>query len=628
MRRVLTSAALAAALLTAPAASAGGGVQLKGLDSTGYPTIRLTVVTSSALTKPPAVTENGQRVVGLQAENLGRAKNVVLAIDRSRSMKGQALIDATAAARAFVSAKPENDLLALVAFGDQAELLTRFSSATIDADSALRRMSVAAHQGTALYDAVDLAARAHGDQPLTGRVIILLTDGRDQGSSAPLKAAIESARRAGAVVYSVAIVGPDFDAGPLQRLARETGGSYYPAPSTAALAGIYSSIAQELSRTWRLQYMTTARPGDDLRVKATVAGVGSASGALVIPGRPGMTSAPLAKPSPLVPAHFYTSGAGTLLLALTVGFLCLLAAGIALAAKKGAWLRTRLDAHVMTQKRGKGKQVQERERLAAAAGLFRATERAFGHLAPWKKIQRLLERADLPIRTVEFVYIMGGSGFVLGLLAAASGSSAPVILGAFGIGGCAPYGFLWFKANRRLNAIENQLPDLLITLAASLKAGHSFRQGIQTVVDEGQPPASEEFKRVLAETRLGRPMDDALAEMAERVGSKNLEFVITAVTIQRQVGGSLAGLFDMVAEAVRNRQQFARKIKSLTAMGRMSAYVLIGLPFFIAGALTLMNPSYMDPLYHTSTGHKLIILGLLMMTFGTLILKKIVSFKG
>ncbi len=104
------------------------------------------------------------------------------------------------------------------------------------------------------------------------------------------------------------------------------------------------------------------------------------------------------------------------------------------------------------------------------------------------------------------------------------------------------------------------------------------------------PPASKEFKRVLTETSLGRPMDDALAEMAERVGSKNLSFVVTAVTIQRQVGGSLAGIFDMVADTVRNRQQFARKIRSLTAMGKMSAYVLLGLPFFIAGALTLDEP--------------------------------------
>ena len=120
-----------------------------------------------------------------------------------------------------------------------------------------------------------------------------------------------------------------------------------------------------------------------------------------------------------------------------------------------------------------------------------------------------------------------------------------------------PIVVVWIKARRRLAAIDGQLPDLLITLAASLKAGHSFRQAIQAVVDEGVPPASKEFNRVLTETRLGRPMDDALGEMAERLGSKNLTFVVTAVTIQRQVGGSLAGIFDMVADTVRQRQQFA-----------------------------------------------------------------------
>jgi tight adherence protein B len=116
--------------------------------------------------------------------------------------------------------------------------------------------------------------------------------------------------------------------------------------------------------------------------------------------------------------------------------------------------------------------------------------------------------------------------------------------------------------------------------------------------------------------------------MSERVGSKNFEFAITAVTIQRQVGGSLAGLFDMVAETVRQRQQFARKIRSLTAMGRMSAYVLVGLPFFIAGAITLMNAQYMEPLFHTSKGHFLIGMMAVFMVIGSLILRKIVSFKG
>jgi len=209
-----------------------------------------------------------------------------------------------------------------------------------------------------------------------------------------------------------------------------------------------------------------------------------------------------------------------------------------------------------------------------------------------------------------------------------TGRSTMSILIALAVGAAIPYVWVAFKARRRMYAFEDQLPDLLVTLAASLKAGHSFKQGIQTIVDEGQEPASKELGRVITDTRLGRPMDEALSETADRIGSKNFSFVITAVTIQRQVGGSLAGLFDMIADTVRQRQQFARKIRSLTAMGRASAYVLVGLPFFVGMAMTVMNPTYMDPLYHSSTGHTLIIIGLVMMGLGSLMLKKIVSFKG
>ena len=185
----------------------------------------------------------------------------------------------------------------------------------------------------------------------------------------------------------------------------------------------------------------------------------------------------------------------------------------------------------------------------------------------------------MPLRASELLYICLGSGLVLGLFGAVAVSSSLVTLALLAIGGSLPVLYVKFKAGMRIKAFDNQLPDLLITVAASLKAGHSFRHAIQAVVDEGAEPTAKEFTRVLSETQLGRPMDQALGDMSERVGSKNLSFVITAVTIQRQVGGSLAGLFDMVADTVRQRQQFARKVRGLTAMGRMSAYVLIGLPF-------------------------------------------------
>jgi tight adherence protein B len=154
------------------------------------------------------------------------------------------------------------------------------------------------------------------------------------------------------------------------------------------------------------------------------------------------------------------------------------------------------------------------------------------------------------------------------------------------------------------------------------------RQAIRAVVEEGHEPARKEFGRVVTEASLGRPMDEALADMARRLNSEDFDYVVTAMTVQRQVGGALAALLDMVADTVRSRQQFHRKVRSLTAMGRFSALILIGLPFVLAIALTLMNPDYMEPLYGTSTGHVLIGLGLAGMLIGSLLLKRIVSFKG
>jgi tight adherence protein B len=621
-RTALVSAALLA--LAAPAAAAASNVHVKSVDASDYPTVHVSVVTTGSLSQPPRMSEDGSPVEGLQAENLGREKSVVLAVDTSRSMKGKALGDAARAARAFVAAKPPADRIAILGFGHKPVLLTTFSSSTIDAAQALRQIAVDPRSGTALYDGLVLAAQSlQGEQNL-GRVVILLTDGRDVSSRASLAQAIKEAHADGVAVYPIGIVGKGFDPAPLQKLARATGGSYYAAASTGVLTSIYSSIAAELSRTWRLSYETSARPGDKVKLAVTVPGLGSATTSFEMSG----SSSDVDKPSGLLPTAAYTSPLGTLLLTLAVGFLLFVAGGLALATHKGAWLKGRISAHVADPARQAKQAAAKRERFSALSSLFGATEEAFGHLRHWRAVHRLLERADLPLRTVEFLYITMGTSLFVGLVAAVSGTKTILIVLALVIGAALPFGFLWFKAGRRLRQIEDSLPDLLITVAASLKAGHSFRQGIQNVVEEGQGPAAKEFKRVLTETRLGRPMDEALDEMADRVGSKNLEFVITSVTIQRQVGGSLAGLFDMVAEAVRNRQQFARKIRSLTAMGRMSAYVLCGLPFFMAGMLTLINPNYMGPLYHSSAGHKLIMLALVMMLIGSLMLKKIVSFKG
>ena len=408
-------------------------------------------------------------------------------------------------------------------------------------------------------------------------------------------------------------------------MAAATGGAYFPASSSSAVSDAYGAIAEQLRRTWRITYLSAARPGDTVDLKTTFAGFGLHETEVQMPGD---ASSALVKPgagSKLIPGFVYENNLGTMLLALLMGSITIIAVGLIMATPGGTRLRRRIEPHTLETRKRRARMGprdaspprpecsrRPRSRSRTWASGRSCTARSSGPTsAPDGRVLLHLRRQRLLVRLR-----------VRGRRDIAHGEHPGAARGAF-----LPVAFLSFKAKRRMNAIEEQLPDILITIAASLKAGHSFRQGLQAVVDEGQPPASDEFKRVLTETSLGRPMDDALAEMSERIGSKNLDFVITAVTIQRQVGGSLAGIFDMVADAVRERQQFMRKIKGLTAMGRMSAYVLIGLPFFLAGMFTLINPQYMAPLWGTSAGHKIIFSGLVMMAIGSLLLKKIVNFK-
>jgi tight adherence protein B len=617
IRRLL--AALVLALVAAPSALAA--VHIRAVDTSGFPAVRATVV--APLGSPtPRLRENAHPVAGYAAVNLGREKAIVLALDRSQSMRGRPLAEAVSAAQAFVAAAGAHDHVGLVGFGHNAFGITGFADSPADARSALDGLTVDAHSGTALYDAVTLAANRLALDERLGRAIVVVTDGKDVSSTHTLDDAIDAARSAHAAVYTIGIGGPSFTPDALRRLASETGGSYHQATSAARLGAVYSTLADELARTWQLSYLTAAPRGTVLRLDAAVGGAGSAQAEITTPGGGPAGSGP----TKLIPGIGYSAG-GTLLVGLVSGFLVLLACFFWFASQRGSALRARIEPH-LNRVEGDAKARRRRGRAAARTQVADGVERAFGELRQFKQLQLAIDRADLPLRAGELAALCAGSALFFGFVAAVMAAAPLEILAVFGIFGYAPIGYVTFASRRRVGKFDTQLPDLLITIAASLKAGHSFRQGIQSVVDEGADPAAKEFRRVLTETQLGKPMDDALADLATRIGSKNLTFVINAVTIQRQIGGSLAGLFDMVADTVRQRQQFMRKVKGLTAMGRMSAYVLVALPFFIGAFVTMLNPTYMAPLYHSATGQKMVFGGIAMILVGSAFLKKTVSFRG
>ena len=326
----------------------------------------------------------------------------------------------------------------------------------------------------------------------------------------------------------------------------------------------------------------------------------------------------------------FESDWGPIALGVGVGCIMLVAALVALARPRGAWLRSRLDPYGRLDSAGAAAAALDTGPgwRPQAERLYGATERRLEETRIWQATMRLLERAGSQLRPVEFLYRSI-------LLALGIGVLVAIVVGSVGIGVVAVpatlalcWAWLKQKARRRLRAFEEQFADVLLAIASSLKVGLSFTHSMAAIVDDGTAPASEEFERVLNETELGRPMEEALGAMADRIESEDLRFVLMSVIIQREVGGSLADLFHTVSETVRERQHFRRKVRALTAMGRMSAYILVALPFLIAVAVSLLSPGYIHPLFHTTVGHVLIVVMLVMVAVGSMFLKKIVTIKG
>ena len=178
---------------------------------------------------------------------------------------------------------------------------------------------------------------------------------------------------------------------------------------------------------------------------------------------------------------------------------------------------------------------------------------------------------------------------------------------------------------RRTTRLQGQLADVVNILASSLRAGHSFFQALDMVSKEIGEPAGPEFQRVVAEIRLGRPVDQALNAMAERVGSEDFKWAVLAVNVQREVGGNLAEILDTVAETVRERATLRRQMKVLSAEGRLSLKILAALPFVVALYVAKVNPSYINLLFSTRLGWLMVGTGAALMLAGILWARKIVS---
>lgn len=212
------------------------------------------------------------------------------------------------------------------------------------------------------------------------------------------------------------------------------------------------------------------------------------------------------------------------------------------------------------------------------------------------RVSQELERGRLLIRPGEFVLVALGGGLVLGLGSWFLTSQALLGFLAAPAGPGLAWALLRLRVARRRKAFEAQLPEALSLIASSLQAGHTFLRSVQAMVEEAEPPLSQEFERVLAETRLGDPLVDSLERLATRLAMPDLSWVVQAIRIQQSVGGKLADLLHTLSEFMRAREEIRREVRVLTAEGRLSAWVLGGLPVFLFFSVKAMAPDYLDPM--------------------------------
>jgi tight adherence protein B len=249
--------------------------------------------------------------------------------------------------------------------------------------------------------------------------------------------------------------------------------------------------------------------------------------------------------------------------------------------------------------------------LAERAGLLTRTEDA-------------LEQADLPLRPPEALFFYFAGLFVVGVLGLLV-LPIPMALGLALLAGVVPVIVLHRRRRNRLSEFQAQLPGTLNLLSGSMRAGFSFAQGLESVANEASQPTRRELQRVFTESRLGRPIEDALEDSAQRMTSVDLMWAVMAIRIQREVGGNLAELLDTVADTMTQRERLRLEIKALTAEGRFSGWILGIFPVAFAGVLFLIQPDYMGVLFQESIGIMAVIASAVMTFIGFIWLRKILQ---
>jgi tight adherence protein B len=583
------------------------------------------------------VTIDGTEVdaVAATASSSSVERTSVLAIDTSQSMAGARITEAKKAALAYLAAVPANVKVGVLTFDREVKVVVPPGLDRAAAQTAIAGLRLS--RQTALYDGVLGALRAAGPggQNAAQRKILLLSDGKDTTRTS-LTTVLSEIKKSGAGIDVVSLQQGDEANQPLNDIAAASKGTMIAAQDPAALTAAFAKEAVALAR----QLVVTAQvpagfKGTSSNVEVTVpttsqaftaaayvpvqsaADIKAAEAAAAAP-RP-VTSGPL----DLSPNVMYGAVG-----AIAVGLLGLIAV-MASGSRKPAsnlTLNEQIRAYGVMSVPGQVGPRREPEGLMPFSGQARqAAERALANNKNLEaRIAQSLDGAGMSLKPSEWLMMRGAVAIGGGLLGILLGSGSLILGVLFIIAGLVgPPIYLKMKRASRLKAFSTGLADTLQLMSGSLSAGLSLGQSIDTIVKEGAEPISSEFRRVVIESRLGVTLEDSLEGVAERMGSRDFAWVVMAIRIQREVGGNLAELLLTVAATLREREFLRRHVKALSAEGRLSAYILGGLPPGFLIYLTLTKGEYVRPMYTTPIGWILCIGMAVLLGVGVLWMAKV-----
>lgn len=597
-----------------PERATGPGVQVAPVTRLPFPErgYVVSVPESRALdARSVVVRENGLRVTGLRVDPLARSGlrfGVVLAIDASESMTGGPAAAALQAGRTFLTHRTPTEEIGIVAFNGEISVLSGVTRDGKALEQALAEQPTLAY-GTRIYDAITRALGLLRDAKLSSGSVVLLSDGADIGSLRSLDQAVEAAREQQVRVFTVGLRSAAYDPAPLRSIAERTGGSYAEARSSVELAAVYEELGAQLAGEYLVRYRSAVRPMAQVDVEIGVRDVGEASTAYVAP-----------TPSLLAPYHrsalsrFLLSPGSPVIVSLLISLLvCTLVFLLARRPKTTMVDRVRRFAP--------GSRSVPHD--IGIAAVLRAPMRSQYAGGWWARLERDLELAKMNVSPRKVVGISLAGTVAIAVFAVVL--SVPL----FGLFGLATPLAARAVIRRRLKRVRaefaEQFPASLQVLASALRAGHSFAGALGVVVDNAREPARGELARVLQDERLGVPPEDAIRKLARRMANRDIEQVALLAELQRTAGGNSAEVLDAVVATIRERAEIRRLVRTLTAQGRMSRWILTALPVFLGGFLFLVNPDSMSTFLSSSVGQVSMFLAALMVAAGSVLIQRIVD---